>query len=48
MDNIFKHKLKYTDDFLITFELVPGRSAKGKCVKKVLTFAMKAKDEHYG
>ena len=46
MDNIFKHKLKYTDDFLITFELVPGRSAKGKSVKKVLTFAMKAKDEH--
>ncbi|MBC8228424.1 methylenetetrahydrofolate reductase C-terminal domain-containing protein [bacterium] len=46
MDNIFKDKLKYTDDFLITFELVPGRSATGKSVNKVLSFAMKAKDEH--
>ncbi|MBM3240533.1 methylenetetrahydrofolate reductase [Candidatus Poribacteria bacterium] len=46
MDNIFKAKLQYTDDFLITFELVPGRSAQGKSVKKVLSFAMAAKDEH--
>jgi len=46
MPNIFKDKLKYTDDFLLTFELVPGRSARGKSVKKALSFAMKAKDEH--
>lgn len=45
MPNIFKDKLRYTDDFLLTFELVPGRSARGKSVKKALSFAAKAKDE---
>ncbi len=46
MSNIFRDKIEDTDDFLLTFELVPGRSARGRSVKKVLSFAMKAKDEH--
>jgi len=46
MVNRFKDKLLNTDDFLLTFELVPGSSSKGKSVEKTLTFAKAAVQEN--
>ncbi|MHC4646193.1 MAG: methylenetetrahydrofolate reductase C-terminal domain-containing protein [Planctomycetota bacterium] len=45
MANLFREKLEGTDDFLLTFELVPGRSSRGRSVRKVLSFAQKACEE---
>jgi len=45
MANSFRQKLENTSDFLLTFELVPGRAVRGRSVKKVLSFASQAKEE---
>jgi methylenetetrahydrofolate reductase (NADPH) len=45
MTNLFREKLEGTNDFLLTFELVPGRSVRGRSVEKVLSFARQAKEE---
>lgn len=42
MSNLFREKLQNSDDFLLTFELVPGRKSRGKGVAKVLSFAEQA------
>ena len=46
MVNRFKDKLLNSDEFLLTFELVPGSSSKGKSVEKTLTFAKQAVEEN--
>ena len=46
MVNRFKDKLLNSDEFLLTFELVPGASSKGKSVEKTLTFAKQAVEEN--
>ncbi len=45
MANLFRDKLENSNDFLLTFELVPGRTAKGRSVQKVLSFAQQAAKE---
>ena len=45
MTNSFREKLENTDDFLLTFELVPGMTVKGTNAQKVLSFARQAKAE---
>jgi methylenetetrahydrofolate reductase (NADPH) len=42
MANLFRDKLENSSNFLLTFELVPGRTAKGRSVQKVLSFAQQA------
>ena len=42
MANQFRDKLENGNDFLLTFELVPGRTARGRSVQKVLSFAQQA------
>ncbi|MDP6523798.1 MAG: methylenetetrahydrofolate reductase C-terminal domain-containing protein [Kiritimatiellia bacterium] len=42
IENEFRKKLLLTDEFLVTFELVPGRSARGRNVQKLLAFAEEA------
>jgi methylenetetrahydrofolate reductase (NADPH) len=45
MKNSFRDKLEHTSDFLLTFELVPGRSPRGRSVDRVLSLAQKAGSE---
>jgi methylenetetrahydrofolate reductase (NADPH) len=45
MDNSFRNKLEDTRDFLLTFELVPGRSPGRRSVDKVLSLAQQAGGE---
>lgn len=45
MNSSLRKKLQETDDFLLTFEVVPGRSVRGKSVEKVLSFARQAAKE---
>jgi len=42
MSNLFREKLFESDDFILTYELVSGRSSKGKGVWKALSFARQA------
>ena len=42
--NGFRDKLERTDSFVITCELVPGRSARGRTAESVLKFAKNAAD----
>ena len=42
VDNPFRDKLENSSDFLLTFELVPGRTARGRSVQKALSFAQQA------
>jgi methylenetetrahydrofolate reductase (NADPH) len=43
--NNFRYKLENTSDFVTTFELVPGRSARGRSVGKLVEFAAKAVED---
>ncbi len=45
MDNLFRHKLEKTTDFVLSFELVPGTSSRGRSVDRLLHFARQARDE---
>ena len=45
VENSFRKKLEDSDDFLLTFELVPGRSPGRKSVEKVLSLAQQAGSE---
>lgn len=45
MSNSFRKKLENTDDFLLTFELVPGRSPGRRSVEKVLSLSQQAAGE---
>ena len=45
ISNLFRQKLENTHDFLLTFELVPGRTVKGRSLEKVLSFARQAAEE---
>ena len=40
--NRFRDKLTGSDDFVVTFELVPGRSGRGRTARKVMSFAEQA------
>ena len=43
--NIFRIALQDSNDFVLTFELVPGRSSRGRSVEKVLSFARQAAND---
>lgn len=45
MNSSLREKLQETNDFLLTFEVVPGRNVRGKSVEKVLSFARQAAQE---
>lgn len=45
ISNLLRQKLENTQDFLLTFELVPGRTVKGRSLEKVLSFARQAAEE---
>lgn len=46
VQNTFQEKLTKTNDFVITFELVPGHGLKSRSLSKVLDFAQQAASDH--
>lgn len=45
MSNVFREKIENTDDFVISFELVPGRTMNGKNIQNALEFARQAAED---
>jgi len=41
-ETAFRDKLEHTSDFVITFELIPGRASRGRNLENVLEFARQA------
>lgn len=45
LSNKFRYQLEHTSDFIISFELIPGYSGRGRSLQKVLDFAKSAAED---